>query len=65
MYDIETLKIMQVNKAAMMQYGYSEAELLSMNISDLIAPGDKQYATKQLLARAGMETLYSAGIPSF
>lgn len=51
-YDIETLKIMQVNKAAMMQYGYSEAELLSMNISDLIAPGDKQYATKQLFGKS-------------
>lgn len=34
-YDVDTLKIMQVNKAAVKCYGYSEDEFLNMTIDDL------------------------------
>lgn len=55
-YDIETLKITQVNKAAVLQYGYSESEFLSMTISNLTAPDDKQNATKEIF-----HTIQSSG----
>jgi PAS domain S-box-containing protein len=34
-YDVETLRFLAVNKAAVMQYGYSEAEFLGMTIRDI------------------------------
>ena len=49
-YDIKSKKIIQVNKAAVTAYGYSEEELLKMSISD--------FTTN--LASAGLESnLYS------
>jgi diguanylate cyclase (GGDEF)-like protein/PAS domain S-box-containing protein len=40
-YDLETLRFMVVNAAAVVQYGYTEAEFLSMTIRD-IRPPDQQ-----------------------
>ncbi|MEX0723876.1 MAG: PAS domain S-box protein [Gracilimonas sp.] len=37
-YDIETLEILQVNKAAMQHYGYPKKEFLSLTIRDLRPP---------------------------
>lgn len=34
-YDLQDLQIMEVNKAACLQYGYSEEEMLNMSITDL------------------------------
>ena len=34
-YDLETLRFLQVNQAALAQYGYSEAEFLAMTIRDI------------------------------
>jgi len=39
-YEISSLRILDVNKAAIESYGYSEQEFLAMNISDLRPPGE-------------------------
>lgn len=40
LYDPETLRFIQVNKAAIEQYGYTEKEFLSMAVSDIIPEED-------------------------
>ncbi len=40
-YEIESLRFLDVNEAAVAHYGYSRAELLSMRISDLWPPEDR------------------------
>jgi PAS domain S-box-containing protein len=37
-YDLETLRFLEVNRGAVEHYGYSREEFLSMSISDLAAP---------------------------
>ncbi|MCC6612653.1 MAG: PAS domain-containing sensor histidine kinase [Anaerolineae bacterium] len=37
-YDTETLKILDVNRAAVAEYGFSREEFLHMDIRDLVAP---------------------------
>ncbi|NMF57554.1 sensor domain-containing protein [Pseudanabaena yagii] len=39
-YDIETLRFLAVNQAAINHYGYSEAEFLSMTLQDIRPPED-------------------------
>ena len=39
-YDLETLRFMAVNAAAIVHYGYSEAEFLAMTIRDIRLPED-------------------------
>jgi PAS domain S-box-containing protein len=39
-YDIETLAFLEVNEAAIKQYGYSRAEFLQFSIKDLHSPED-------------------------
>jgi PAS domain S-box-containing protein len=39
-YDLETLAFLDVNDAAVQQYGYSEEEFLSMSIRDIRPPED-------------------------
>lgn len=41
-YDIENLKFIEVNKAALTLYGYSREEFLDMDLTDLYAPEDIQ-----------------------
>lgn len=41
-YDIENLKFMEVNDAAIKLYGYSKEEFLNMDLTDLYAPEDIQ-----------------------
>jgi PAS domain S-box-containing protein len=40
LYDRETLALLQVNRAAVHHYGYSEGEVLQMKLQDLCAPED-------------------------
>jgi hypothetical protein len=39
-YDLDTLAFLAVNEAAILHYGYSRAEFLSMNIKDIRPPED-------------------------
>jgi PAS domain S-box-containing protein len=41
-YDLETLRYLDANEAAVQQFGYSHEELLSLTVDDLAAPGDPQ-----------------------
>ena len=50
LFDSETLKFIQVNKAALKHYGYSEDEFLSMTIMD-IRLEDQILKTQEVLAR--------------
>src|SRR5690606_26067870 len=39
-YDVETLEFLNVNEAAIIQYGYSREEFLRMTIKDIWCPED-------------------------
>jgi PAS domain S-box-containing protein len=47
-YDLETLKILQVNQASMQHYGYSKEEFLSMTIEDIRPVEDIPLLMRQL-----------------
>jgi diguanylate cyclase (GGDEF)-like protein/PAS domain S-box-containing protein len=49
-HDPDTLRIVAVNKAAVRQYGWSRAELLSMTVLELLAPDDHPAYLEELLA---------------
>ena len=59
-YDLETLRFLAVNTAAILHYGYSEAEFLSLTIADLRPPEElpRLYAN---LRTATNDTLEKAG----
>jgi PAS domain S-box-containing protein len=40
LYDVETLRILAVNEAALLSYGYSREEILAMTIADIRPPED-------------------------
>jgi len=40
-YDRDRLRLLAVNRAMVAHYGYTEAELLQMNLADLCAPDDR------------------------
>jgi PAS domain S-box-containing protein len=50
-YDLETLRFLAVNEAAVEHYGYSRAEFLAMTIADIRPPEDVP-ALRQNVARA-------------
>ena len=47
-YDLETLRFMVVNAAAVAQYGYTEAEFLQMTIADIRPPEQLERLRKNL-----------------
>lgn len=48
-YDLESLQILEVNRAATTHYGYSRAEFLRLRIVDIQEPADLLPAKRQLL----------------
>jgi PAS domain S-box-containing protein len=50
-YDVETLRFLAVNDAAVRRYGYSRSEFLSMTIMDIRPPEDVQLLADHLAAR--------------
>jgi PAS domain S-box-containing protein len=50
-YDVETLRFLAVNDAAIRRYGYSRAEFLSMTIMDIRPPEDVQLLADHLAER--------------
>ncbi len=59
-YDLETLAFMAVNTAAIVQYGFSEAEFLSLTIVDL-RPADELPKLYANLKTAPRDTLEKSG----
>jgi PAS domain S-box-containing protein len=53
-YDMDTLKILQANKAAIEDYGYSEEEYLNMTIWD-IKPAEEIQRTQEYVSRQKLE----------
>jgi diguanylate cyclase (GGDEF)-like protein/PAS domain S-box-containing protein len=49
-HDADTLRLLAVNEAAVRQYGWSRAELLSMTVLDLMLPEDRPAFLEGLLA---------------
>jgi len=60
-YDFETLRIMAVNEAAIMRYGYSEAQFLALTIRD-IRPPEEQGRLEQELTRRPDEGAVRSGV---
>ena len=50
-YDIETLRFLAVNDAAVRRYGYSRAEFLAMTIMDIRSPEDAKLLADHLAQR--------------
>ncbi|HWP94269.1 MAG TPA: EAL domain-containing protein [Gammaproteobacteria bacterium] len=59
-YDLETLRFLEVNDAAVLQYGYSREEFLAMTIADIRPPEDVPRLLDHLAKRQG-DVLHSAG----
>ena len=53
-YDVETLRFLAVNPAAIAHYGYSEAQLLGMTIVDIRPPEDVELLLAEIRARGGL-----------
>jgi PAS domain S-box-containing protein len=48
LFDTDTLKFLDVNNAAISQYGYSREEFLSMTIEDIKSPEDKMRLAEEM-----------------
>jgi two-component system, cell cycle sensor histidine kinase and response regulator CckA len=57
-YDVETLRFLAVNEAAVKHYGYSRAELLSMTICDIRPPEDLPRLQEVLGQRPSIDREY-------
>lgn len=61
-YDLETLKFLDINKAAVQQYGYSREEFLSMTIKDIRPKEDIGKLEEALELSKGKESFYFEGV---
>ena len=60
-YDLETLAFLAVNTAAVLHYGYSEAEFLTLRITDL-RPAEELPKLYANLKNAPIDTLEKSGV---
>lgn len=56
-YDLEDLRFLAVNEAAVETYGYSREDLQALAVTDLLAPEDRAAGCKALLPGGGPEAL--------
>ena len=61
-YDLETLKFLDINKAVIQQYGYSREEFLSMTIKEIHPEEDLQKVEEALKLSKGKESFYFEGL---
>lgn len=59
-YDLETLRFMEANDAAVAQYGYSRESFLSMRITDMLPIGERCRVRRAVSERR--EALWNSGI---
>ncbi|MDB4969447.1 MAG: hybrid sensor histidine kinase/response regulator [Myxococcales bacterium] len=60
-YDVETLRFLTVNRAAVEQYGYTEAEFLSMTIEDIRHPDDLPRLREETLRAKSIRAMTNLG----
>ncbi|MDP3392239.1 PAS domain S-box protein [Sediminibacterium sp.] len=60
-YDIDSLQFLEVNKAALKHYGYTEKEFLNMTIKDIRPKEDIPYLESQLKITRKHSTEYISG----
>ncbi|MCJ8166716.1 PAS domain S-box protein [Pontibacter sp. E15-1] len=60
-YDKETLRFLEVNKAAVAEYGYTEAEFLQMTLLDIRPESEQARLKKQLQRSESLAILNSNG----
>jgi diguanylate cyclase (GGDEF)-like protein/PAS domain S-box-containing protein len=60
-YDLETFRFVAVNAAAIMHYGYSEAEFLAMTLHDIRLPEDRARLIENL-RQPSVPTIEKSGI---
>lgn len=56
-YDLEDLRFLAVNEAAIETYGYSRDDLLHMAVTDLLAPEDQAAGCEALMPGGGVQAL--------
>ena len=61
-YDLETLKFLDMNRAAIEQYGYTREEFLSMTIKEIRPKEDMQQLEEALELSKGKESFYFEGV---
>jgi len=61
-YDLETLKFLDMNKAAIQQYGYTREEFLSMTIKEIRPMEDLQQLEEALELSKGKDSFYFEGV---
>ena len=59
-YDLDTLKFLEVNAAALNHYGYTREEFLKLNVKDIRPKEDIPAAFKSIMA-ASIEPIRKAG----
>jgi len=59
-YEVETLRILAINKAAIYWYGYSEAEFLKLTIKELWYPDDSENM-REVVDKISNEKYYDGG----
>jgi PAS domain S-box-containing protein len=57
-FDLESLVFLEVNEAAILHYGYSQAEFLAMTVADLRAPGGNEGANKDVVGTTGQGLIW-------
>lgn len=61
-YDLETLKFLDINKAAVQQYGYSKEEFLSMTLEEIRPKEDIPKLTEAIELSKGKDSFYFEGL---
>ncbi len=62
LYDINTLKFLEVNAAAVKTYGYTEDEFLSLSVRDMYPPEDQYVLDKMLTEKAESRKINKAQV---
>lgn len=62
LYDVDTLRFLDINEAAIQHYGYSRREFLSMTIQEIKPEEDLEILRNRMMALENMNQKFSRGI---
>jgi PAS domain S-box-containing protein len=63
LFDVESLRFLDVNHAAVAHYGYTKSEFLAMTIRDIRPEGEIETLEKTVIDNRGAYKFYQQGIP--